>query len=295
MPKRITNMGASVRQRLLNYSRDNDVDHQRVLAHYAMERLLYRVSVSQYAYLFVLKGAMLSLTWMPAKSRYTRDLDFFGRMEPDPLLLTEMFKDILAQEHPDGIVFDVNAVDMKPIRSSSKFDGYRSRMRACIGGVEVLFHVDIGLGDAAETPPEHLVYHPTLLDMPAPSIYGDVRESVIAEKFFAMVLYGERNSRMKDYFDIWMIHKAGGVDIDRLAFAISTTFAKQETLIPSDTPIALSQEFAIDPIVGERWKVFLKSVTFDPAPFPVIIQEVKSFLMPVAAMARKLSNKIDIE
>lgn len=223
MPKQMMNFAASVRQRLLNYSRERGISYQLLLTHYAMERFLYRLSVSDKADQFILKGAMLTLTWFGNRARFTRDLDLQGKFESNPEILTIIFKEILNAEFDDGVDFDPDIIDMSPIRALSKFDGYRTRMKADLGGADIRFHVDVGIGDVVDPPPK-LISYPSLLDVPQPQLYGVAPETVVAEKIHAMVTHGDENSRMKDYFDVWMMSETINFDSAALAEAIAKVF-----------------------------------------------------------------------
>ena len=201
MPEVVRNIGASVRARLLRVSKEKGQNFDLVLTHYAIERLLYRLAQSHHADRFVLKGAMLLMTWFEEPFRGTRDLDLLGYGDPAPDVVLEVFREILAQEQPDGVAFDTGAARISRIREENEYGGLRMRATADIGGARIAVKVDVGFGDATEPPAEWLNY-PVLLDMPAPRLRGYARETVVAEKFQAMVDLGIANSRMKDYYDL---------------------------------------------------------------------------------------------
>ena len=173
---------------------------------------------------------MLLLTWFDEPFRGTRDLDLLGYGDPAPDAVLDVFREVLGQEQPDGVVFDAGTARISRIREENEYGGLRMRATADIAGARIAVNVDVGFGDATEPPAEWLDY-PVLLDMPAPRLRGYARETVVAEKFQAMVDLGMANSRMKDYFDLWIIGQACEIERSRLAAAISATFARRGTAI----------------------------------------------------------------
>ncbi len=214
MPEAVKNIGASVRARLLRISKKKGQNFDLVLTHYAIERLLYRLAQSRHADRFVLKGAMLLMTWFDEPFRGTRDLDLLSYGDPAPDAVLDVFREVLGQEQPDGVVFDAGSARVSRIREENEYGGLRIRVTADIAGARITVKIDVGFGDATEPPAEWLDY-PVLLDMPAPRLRGYARETVVAEKFHAMVDLGMASSRMKDYYDLWIINQA--FEIDRVS------------------------------------------------------------------------------
>ena len=284
MPEAVKNIGASVRARLLRISKEKGQNFDLVLTHYAIERLLYRLAQSRHADRFVLKGAMLLMTWFEEPVRGTRDLDLLGYGDPAPDAVLEIFGEVLGQEQPDGVVFDAGAARIGRIREENEHGGLRMRATADIAGARITVNVDVGFGDATEPPAEWLDY-PVLLDMPAPRLRGCSRETVVAEKFQAMVNLGMANSRMKDYYDLWIINHAFEIDRARLAGAISATFARRGTMIPEEVPDGLSQAFADDPEKRQQWEGFRRGLGIDPGPLEGVVGELVAYLMPAATAA----------
>ncbi len=289
MAKEIKNLGASVRARLLKISRAKGQTFELVLTRFALERLLYRLSLSRHAEHFVLKGAMLLITWLDEPHRATRDLDLlgFGNPSPDDMLTT--FRGILAQDVNDAVTFDTDALRVDRIREELAYGGLRLRSTATIGGARVNVVVDIGFGDALEPAPE-VVDYPVVLDLPAPKLRAYAQETVIAEKFQAMVALGRANSRMKDFYDIWVLSRSFRFDGDRLPRAIAATFARRITPIPLHTPIALTPAFATDDQKQRQWRAFVAEVAIDPGPLDTIVADLAAFLMPHARAAAILKN-----
>ena len=284
MPETVKNIGASVRARLLRISRERDQNFDLVLTHYAIERLLYRLAQSRHADRFVLKGAMLLMTWFDELFRGTRDLDLLGYGDPAPDAVLDVFREVLGQEQPDGVVFDAGAARISRIREENEYGGLRIRATADIAGARIAVNVDVGFGDATEPPAEWLAY-PVLLAMPVPRLRGYARETVVAEKFQAMVNLGMANSRMKDYYDLWIIGRAFEVDRSRLAGAISATFARRGTAIPDRVPDGLSLTFANDADKRQQWERFKRDLSVDPGPLDGVVSALEALLMPAAAAA----------
>ncbi len=284
-PEQKKNMGASVRARLLAISKASGQVFDLVLNRYAVERLLHRLSVSAYARRFVLKGATLLMTWLDAPHRGTRDLDLLGFGDPDGENMLAVFREIMATDGDDGIVFDVAALKVERIREHLAYGGLRLVTTAEIGGARLKISIDIGFGDALEPEPETLNY-PVLLGMPVPQLRGYARETVIAEKFEAITSLGRDNTRMKDFHDIWILSRAFSFTGDRLARAITATFARRGTPIPTAPPDALTPAFAADDRKRAQWTAFVETVDVDPGDLATILVDLSAFLMPHAIAAQ---------
>ena len=278
------NIAASIRARLLNQARAQGQTFNLVLTRYALERLLYRLSRSPVAHRFVLKGAMLVMTWFEAPHRGTRDLDLLGFGDPNPDALVEVFRQVMTQAEDDGLIFEVDGLRAEPIRESVEYGGVRLRTRATLNGARIAIMIDIGFGDATE-PGAELIDYPVLLDLPAPRLYAYARETVVAEKFQAMVALGRANSRMKDFYDIWVLSKHHAFDADRLGRAIAATFARRDTGIPIDPPDALTPAFAKDVAKQAQWRAFIEDLELAPTDFEIVVAELAEFLMPHAQAA----------
>lgn len=246
MPDRPRNIGASVRQRLLNLAHARSQPMELLLIRYALERLLHRLSLSPHRDRFVLKGAMLLTTWFDEPHRATRDVDLlgFGNAAQDALLTA--FREIMAVDLDDGVSFDLKGLQVEAIREEVEYGGSRLRTTAKLAGARIPITVDVGFGDAVEPGVEDIDL-PVLLDMPSPHLRAYPQETVIAEKLHAMVVLGMANSRMKDYYDVWMLTSASEPDPERLRRAIVATFARRGTPIPSLIPDGLSDDFTNDP------------------------------------------------
>jgi predicted nucleotidyltransferase component of viral defense system len=214
-----------------------------LLTRYALERFLYRLSMTQHRDRFVLKGAMLMATWFANPFRPTQDVDFLGFGDPDPDSMLGVFRDICALEIDDGVIFDINALTIDRVRDELEYGGLRIKTSAMIAAARIRIVADIGFGDAIEPGLVELEM-PVLLDQPVPRLHSYQRETVIAEKFQAMVMLGRANTRMKDFYDIWALSHAYKFEGDDLARAIAATFKRRRTAIPAERPDALTEAFA---------------------------------------------------
>jgi predicted nucleotidyltransferase component of viral defense system len=289
MPEPKRNMGASVRARLLNLARERNQPNDLLLTRYALERLLYRLSTTKHRERFVLKGAMLMTTWFEDPFRPTRDLDLLGFGDPDPQAMLALFREVLTVEADDGVVFDVKGLAVDLIREELEYGGLRIKTDAKIAGASVRIVVDVGFGDAIE--PDATELAPSvLLDLPAPRLRAYSRETVIAEKLQAMVALGRVNSRMKDFYDIWLLSRTYEFEGDALARAIAATFARRKTPVPIDPPYALTRAFADDRAKQQQWTSFAEAIGAALPGLAETVQDLAAFLMPRAAEADNLEN-----
>jgi predicted nucleotidyltransferase component of viral defense system len=277
------NIAASVRQRLLNKARETGRPFNELLQYFAMERFLYRLSKSPYADNFVLKGALMLTVWKAPLSRPTIDIDLLGRIDNSIETIVEVTKEICRQEvEPDGIAFDVASIEAERIAEDADYEGIRVRFRGSLGTAQIVMQLDIGFGDILVPSPEPTNY-PTILDLPAPQLSGYTKESTIAEKFEAMVKLGILNSRMKDFFDIWLMLRQFDFDGATLSTAITKTFSTRGTNIQPE-PITLTSTFAKDTEKAGQWRGFIRKnrLTDVPQNFPEVITPIASFLGPIA-------------
>ena len=282
MPDRPRNVGASVRQRLLNLARARAQPMELLLTRYALERLLHRLSLSPHRERFVLKGAMLLATWFDEPHRATRDVDLlgFGDAAEDSLLGT--FREIMAIELDDGVTFDLEGLRVEAIREEVEYGGSRLRTTAALAGARIPITVDIGFGDAVEPGVEDIDL-PVLLDMPLPHLRAYPPETVIAEKFHAMVVLGRANSRMKDYYDLWMLIDSFELEAERMRRAIEATFSRRNTEIPAAVPDGLSDEFSSDAGKQRQWNAFARTLTGQVPELDQVVRALRKRLMVFTA------------
>ena len=201
------NVPASVRQRLLNRARSDRRPFNELLQYFAMERFLYRLSQSAHADRFVLKGALMLQVWRSPDIRPTMDIDLLGRTSNAEDDLMAQLRDILAVDvEPDGLAFDADSIRTERITEGANYEGIRIRFPGTLATARIHMQIDAGFGDVVYPAPEAADL-PTMLDFPAPRLLCYSRESVIAEKLEATVKLGMLNSRMKDFYDIWLLSR----------------------------------------------------------------------------------------
>lgn len=277
------NVAASVRARLTTLAKTQGDVVDRVFLRYAIERLLYRLSLGAYRDEFILKGAMLFSLWAPVPYRSTGDLDLLGHGDPAPDRMAGIFKAVCAHVvDNDGMVFDPASVKAESVRDDEDYSGVRVTLAATLAGARLALQVDIGFGDAI-TPAATDIDYPSVLDFPKPSLRAYPPESVVAEKLEALVSLGMANSRMKDFFDLWVIAKTFAFDGQALAAAVAATFARRGTPLPSGAPVALTDAFASDDIKQRQWQAFLRRTTLAiaPEPLPDLIGFIAAFVEPL--------------
>lgn len=282
MTKRpVTNIAASVRERLTNHARMTQRPFAEVLQYFAIERFLFRLSASGYRDRFVLKGALMLLVWRAPLARPTLDIDLLGRIDNDLDLLARVVRELcVLPVEADGLAFDPESVTTENITVESEYVGVRARFRATLGTARIPMQLDVGFGDVVIAPGSSTEY-PTLLGHLPPRLACYSRETAIAEKLHAMVVHGELNSRLKDFFDIWLLQRHYGFEGTTLAAAIRSTFTTRSTPIPSE-PIGLTPAFATKTDKQAQWSAFLRKlqITGAPASLSAAVEEISAFLGP---------------
>jgi predicted nucleotidyltransferase component of viral defense system len=289
----IKNIAVSVRQRLLNQAKKDNRPFNELLQYYAMERFLYRLSKSPHAGCFILKGALMLKVWRSPVFRPTMDIDMLGRTSNDETNILEQVREILMTEvEPDGISFDSKTITSERITEDADYEGIRVRFIGQLGTAKVSMQIDIGFGDIVYPGPEEINF-PTMLNFPEPKLICYSRESAIAEKFEAMVKLGEINSRMKDFYDIWLLLREFEFQGKKLAEAIRLTFQKRGTNFPYEI-VAFTTEFA--DLKQAQWEAFRKRLKQDnlPTKFGEIASSVKGFLYPMVLNINATGSKITI-
>jgi len=284
------NLEASVHQSLLNLSRERKEDFNLILTRYTVERLLYRLTRSTYAEKFILKGAMLMAVWMGQSHRPTRGLDLLGSGDASNENLKQVFQQVCqVQVEDDGLIFEGESIEVIEIREGQEYPGQRVKLTAKLGNARVRVQVDVGFGDVV-TPEAVQIEYPILLDFPAPRIRAYSRETVVAEKLETMIRFGIVNSRMKDFYDLHILSKMFSFDGSTLAQAFGATFNRRGTKIPTEIPIALSDESVNNSDKIIQWKAFLnrnglESTTVN---FSQLVYDLRTFLArPLFATAHE--------
>jgi len=285
--ERPRNMAASVRERLTQQARSRSANVQLVMTRYAIERLLYRLSLSPHRERFVLKGAMLFAVWANAPYRTTADLDLLGSGDPEPQLLSRAIREVCSVVvEDDGVTFLADTLRVEAAREDQEYQGARMTMTAVIAGARLAIHVDVGYGDAI-TPGVLELEFPSILDMPRATLRAYPPETVVAEKLHALVALGMVNSRMKDFYDLWAMAGSLAFDGAILARAFGATFERRRTPLPSAVPVALTATFVGDPAKQAQWQGFLRRTEFalQPSPLHDVAAAVAGFVMPPAMAA----------
>ncbi|WP_192355967.1 nucleotidyl transferase AbiEii/AbiGii toxin family protein [Mesorhizobium mediterraneum] len=282
--KIVKNLGASIRARLLAHAKQHGDEYQRVLTRYAIERLLFRLSQTEAAARYVLKGAMLFVTWPEHVFRPTGDLDLLGEGNPDSTAIAELFARICQVEVPDdGVEFDPDSLKVEAVREADKYQGAQLSLKAELAGAKIYVQVDIGFGDHVYPPPKRGTFPSLLPNLPEANVLMYPPETVVAEKFEAMIRFGQANGRIKDFYDIWVTSRIFPFDLPNVVEAVIGTLRRRETAIPTDMPVGLTEVFAA--IVEDRghWSGFLRRnpPTLKPPSFAELQEQLRSFFGPI--------------
>lgn len=289
-PRQPVNIPASIRERLHNLAKKNHSNFNLLLTSFATERFLYRLGLSDFADRFVLKGARLMALWLDDPLRSTRDLDLLGFGESSPESLAHAFR-IICQTtaKPDGLVFEVDSIQVEPIRNQQEYDGQRVKLLAHLDRARILLQIDVGFGDAVTPAPIRTVYPTILNTLPGPAIRAYPRETVIAEKFHAMVSLGMQNTRMKDFFDVCTLARQFEFQGSALVAAIQATFERRATALPDELPPSLQQQFASAIAQQIQWKAFIERTGIVQTPendFPTVLHAIREFVEEPLTAAR---------
>lgn len=271
----MNNVAASVRARLLNVAKAQGVDFNQVLVRFALERILYRLSQSEHADHFLLKGALLFTLWYDMPHRTTRDADLLGFGASDLESVAQTFRDIASVAVDDGIVFDPDSVAAEEIRKDAGYVGARIFISGELARARCKTQIDIGFGDAVTPGPVDATYPVLLADLPAPRLRTYPVYTVVAEKLHAIALLGMTNSRLKDYLDLSVLLDREALDTDLLAQAIKATFERRGMAVPAGLPVGLTDEFAHDPSRQALWQAFIKKNELALEPLPTIVDRLR--------------------
>jgi predicted nucleotidyltransferase component of viral defense system len=276
------NVAASVNERLRRLAPQRGETHQMLLIRYALERLLYRLASSKHRRHFTLKGALLFALWSGKPHRPTKDLDLLGEGSPTVERLEAVFRDVCAEPvEDDGLRFDPGSVRGERIKEDDLYDGVRLGIEARLETARVRLQVDVGFGDAV-TPGVVEIAYPALLEFPAPTLRSYPRETVVAEKFQAMVALGLQNSRLKDFYDLWVLARTFEFEGVALSAALHATFRRRRTPLPVGAPKALTPEFFDDADKQTQWRAFLSRIRTESAPpaLDAVATALRGFLLP---------------
>lgn len=273
----------------MEVARQRGDDFQLVFTRYAIERFLYRLSESPYGGGFVLKGAMLFHLWANEPHRATRDLDLLGSGDSSVERMADIVRYVCSiPVLEDGLDFDPATVVADRIKEDQEYEGVRVTCWVRLGQARITLQIDVGFGDAVVSPLIRMDY-PTILNFPHPILHVYPKESVVAEKFQAMVALGMANSRMKDFFDLWILARDFEFNGAILVKAFSATFLRRLSVLPTETPLALTEEFGRDPVKIKQWKGFMGKgkFTVNPGELTGVIAFLEAFLLPASQAAAK--------
>ena len=278
--KNLKNISASIRQKLLNKARFKKRPFSELIQYFAMERFLYRLSKSPYAGQFILKGALMLQAWQSPIFRPTMDIDMLGKTNSNEATIKTQIREIITIDiEPDGLTFNPETIQSERITRDIDYEGLRIIFQGKLGTASFKIQIDIGFGDVVFPRPEKL-YLPTMLDFPPVNILCYSRESTIAEKFEAMLKLHELNSRMKDFYDIWLLSRQFDFEGKKLSEAISKTLKNRGTDLPEEIT-AFSETFT--EIKQVQWLTFRKKLKqeYVPVEFAEVISKIKDFLTPI--------------
>ena len=281
-------LAASVRARLLNIAKSEGSNFNQLLVRYALERFLYRLSQSAHADRFLLKGALLFTLWYDMPHRPTRDADLLGFGPSDLQSIGQTFRDIASITVDDGITFDPESVTAEDIRKEAGYAGARVVITGELAKARCKTQIDIGFGDAVTPGPVQSEYPVLLEDFPAPRLRTYPVYTVISEKLHAIALLGMTNSRVKDYFDLWVMLDRESLNMNTLAQAISATFTRRDMAVPTDLPMGLSDEFAADPSRQALWAAFVRKNDLAMIPLADVVTRIRSALEPAMGLAARI-------
>jgi predicted nucleotidyltransferase component of viral defense system len=276
------NLAASVRQRLFNRAQERHEDFGLVLTKCGLERFFHRLAHSQYREQFVLKGALLFELWTHHPYRPTRDLDLEGQGDNSITRIKQVFAEIIGLPvEDDGLIFDPKSLRVARIKEEQEYEGLRINFIARLERAKIHIQVDVGFGDIIVPAPEEIEY-PRMLDFPSARLMAYPKETVVAEKLEALVKLGMVNTRMKDFYDLWKLSRDFDFDGELLCKAIKATFERRRTRIPSDIPVALTEEFSRDAQKARQWQAFVRksNLDHDGVSLHAAAADIAEFLIP---------------
>lgn len=273
----------SIRARLINIARTEKIAFNVILYRYIHERLLYRISISRYAENLFLKGGSLLYAISGLRVRPTKDIDLLGvDIKNNADLLKMIFTEICSIKYESDFVwFDTNTITTQEITKEHRYNGIRLFVDAGFDTIKQKVQIDIGFGDVMVPSPRQLDYPILLNDMDSPVLSAYSSETVIAEKFQAMIELAELNSRMKDFYDIYTIIKLKNYDTSILFEAIKSTFENRNTYFVKDHSL-FTESFTNNIDRNKMWQAFLNKINMHKSlPFNEVMQTITKELKPI--------------
>jgi len=290
MKKEIENIEASIKDQLQNNAKETNRPFAEVLQYYGMERFLYRVSQSKYTDKLILKGALMFTVWHVPERRITLDIDFLARYDNQIASIEKIIKDVCKTTVvQDGLAFDPANVKGQRIKEDADYEGVRVKFLGLLARSRIPMQIDIGFGDSIYPKAKEIEY-PVILDLPKPRIKGYPAESVISEKFEAMVKLGLLNSRMKDFYDIWLMMRQFKFSGQKLVEALKRTFKHRKTPLPEKSPLFAEEIYDENSDQQTLWKAFLAKGEIQHAPekLSIVAYNIEGFLIqPIQMIAKK--------
>lgn len=283
--RELKNIPASIHARLLNEAKARGESFDQVRQYFAIERFLYRLSKTEWGERLIVKGAIMLRAWGTPLGRPTRDIDFLGHVDNSPEAVARAVRECLAVDYPDdGLVFDRD-IETTEINTEDAYPGVRVVLHGNLDGGTFKLQLDISIDDAVVPDPEWVDY-PTLLDLDAPRVLAYQPTTALAEKYETIVSKGLTNSRLRDYYDIWLLSDSHSHVGSELAAAISATFAHREAPLSSEVPPGLTEAFYASSDAQSRWRSFLVTRRINaPGDLADVCEAIVAFIMPPAAAA----------
>lgn len=286
------NVVASVLARLRNIAQEAGLSFNDILQAYVIERFLARLARSPHVDTVLLKGALMLRVWGVPRARPTMDIDLLRRGIADQAALVQLVEQCAALADPsDGVTFEPTTISVEPIRDATEYVGTRIRIQARLDNVRQTVQIDFGVGDAVHPQPQVIDYPVLLARLPV-RLNAYPVEAAIAEKFHAMVHLDLQNSRMKDFYDIWILSRTLAFSGPALSQAIRSTFDRRQTSVPVVPPPALTAQFYSEPVHVRQWAAFVRRIG-EPAlanDFSRVVADLAEFLMPAAKAAATSAN-----
>jgi hypothetical protein len=280
MNKAVVNVIASIQARLRNRAVKTNKPYTEILQYYGMERFLYRLSKSPYAGDFILKGGLVFYGLGIPLRRPTRDIDFLGNLKDVEGTVKRVMAAIISvQDAEDGITFEPDSLEIIKTQIDADRNGVRTTITARLGRSKIPIQIDIGFSDEITTRAVDIKYPVLLPTMEHPRLMGYPPESMISEKFHAMVRFAQLTSRWKDYYDIWLLSETFRFESRELKRAIVKTFENRSTALPDKRPVALEADFAF--ANNKKWRAFLRRFGLEKKEINdlgVVVDKIWSFL-----------------
>lgn len=270
------NLEESIYTRLKNIAQQRKRPVQEVLKYYAMERFLYRLSISSYQSSFFLKGGLMLMVWDPMSHRATVDIDLLAKTSNSIANLQKIINEICAIEViPDGMMFASQSLKLSEAQLEAEYHGISAAFSAQLFTAKLPMRIDFGFSDTILPHPAKVKY-PTLLDLPAPELKGYTPQTSIAEKFESIIRLGFANTRMKDFYDIWLLIQQFDFDRQELHHIIQQILKNRGTVVDG-TPIAFLESFYNNSIKKDKWNAFLRDISHEAIPLEKVMMDLRRF------------------